>query len=413
MLASALVIAAIELVSPAPDETVSLVPDNQKAVMTKVTLAEREALFAEDAKSGKKLKHGRWRKALPFRVAWRATAGEKGPWEIQIGKRPDLSDARKYLVSANNVDKYTGRATGTDTNDAVSVEVPLVNLEIATKYYWRVVGDLTCGVWGHKRHCKCRGDRGDSSSAVASFVTEDFAPRWIELEGRVDNFRDLGGRIGLDGRRVKQGLVYRSQGLNYNSVDGATAGRNRLTCEDVKLLVDDYGIRTDLDLRSEGEIAGMNGVSPLGKDVRFVWHSSSSYSGIFSESGRKVMASNFRVFLDEANYPILFHCIGGADRTGALAYVLNGVLGVRRQELETDWESTFYPTIPNKAKADSTREDEIKTGLAWNSEMHFERGFSKYGDANSTWNERIVLYLKDCGVTDDEIARFRELMLER
>ena len=116
----------------------------------------------------------------------------------------------------------------------------------------------------------------------------------------------------------------------------------------------------------------------------------------------KTMASNFRLFCDRKNYPIYFHCIGGADRTGTLAYVLNGVLGVSQHEAETDWESTFYPRIP----------DENPDLQFWCRESHFNDGLAKYGDANTSWNERVVLYMKDCGITDEEIARFREIMLE-
>ena len=101
--------------------------------------------------------------------------------------------------------------------------------------------------------------------------------------------------------------------------------------------------------------------------------------------------------------PVAFHCIGGSDRTGALAYVLNGVLGVSRQELETDWESTFYPNIPDQCHPNEPD--------FWCRESHFNDGFSKYGDANTTWNDRIVLYLKDCGITDAEIETFRKIML--
>ncbi len=116
------------------------------------------------------------------------------------------------------------------------------------------------------------------------------------------------------------------------------------------------------------------------------------------------MAKNFRVFLDRRNYPILFHCIGGADRTGALGYVLNGVLGVCRRELETDWESTFYPNIPDQCHPNEPD--------YWCRESHFNVGFSKYGDEKASWNERIVLYLKDCGISDAEIETFRGIMLK-
>lgn len=170
--------------------------------------------------------------------------------------------------------------------------------------------------------------------------------------------------------------------------------------EDVDYLTRTLGIRTDLDLRSKGETADLQ-ESPLGGGVRFVQHPSSCYAGIFTENGKKAMAENFRVFCDRKNYPVYFHCIGGADRTGALAYVLNGVLGVGRHELETDWESTFYPGIP----------DENPDPDHWCRESHFNVGFAKYGDAETAWNDRIVLYLRDCGITDAEIAAFRAIML--
>ena len=82
--------------------------------------------------------------------------------------------------------------------------------------------------------------------------------------------------------------------------------------------------------------------------------------------------------------------------------MLNGVLGVDRHELETDWESTFYPRIP----------DANPDPHFWCRESHFNKGFSKYGKEGDSWNRRIELYLLDCGVTQDEIKAFRSIMLE-
>jgi protein-tyrosine phosphatase len=261
---------------------------------------------------------------------------------------------------------------------------------IGQKYYWKVTG---------------KKDKQDVTSAVSTFTTEDMAPRWIKLEGRVGNTRDLGGWKTVDGRRIKQNMIFRGQGLNDNSENGRQPGRNRLTAADIDWMLNTLHIKTDLDLRSSGETANMT-VSPLGPTVNFIHHSSSAYNGIFKESGKKVMAENFRVFTDIENYPIYFHCIGGADRTGSLAYVLNGILGVDRHDLETDWESTFYPTLPEMRKD--------YTGPSfWCGENHFNDGFSKYGDANTSWNDRIELYLLDCGVTKEEIAKFRSIMLEQ
>ena len=399
--AALLASAALEPVSPVGGQAVQLVPDAQKKVMGLPTLEERLQLFAEDRKNGKAIRHDPyWRKSLPFVLKARATEGEKGPWKVLIGKKSDLSDARVWYVSSAKVDKATGREGETTACEEIALTVPMANLEIATRYYWKIVCRARCG-WGCGPKHGCKACKKVTESPVAEFVTEDCVPRWIEIEGRVKNFRDFGGRIGLDGRRVRQGLVYRGQGLNDNSATGEAQGRNRLTVEDVKYLTGTLGIKTDLDLRGIGETADLV-TSPLGETVKFVLHSSECYRGIFSAHGKKVMAKNFRVFCDRANYPIYFHCIGGADRTGSLAYVMNGVLGVSRQAAETDWESTFYPNIP----------DANKDPNYWCRESHFTNGLAKYGDAETPWNDRVILYLKDCGITDGEIATFREIMLE-
>ena len=373
--------------------------------MNMPTYKERLEFLQWDRANGKKVRHDpNWRKALPVVLEWKATAGEKGPWKILIGKKPDLSDARVWFKAVKETDKATGRESGKDQSQKnEKYEVPYANLEINTTYYWRVCTRGYCG-WGCNPKHGCEACKKVCESEIASFKTEDFAPRWMAIEGRVGNMRDLGGRKTVDGRRVKQGMIYRGQGLNDNSATGEIRGRNRLTAADVEYMTGTLGIKTDLDQRSPGEVADMT-ASPLGPSVKWIHNSSSCYAGIFSEDGKKAMAKNFRVFCDPANYPIYFHCIGGADRAGSLAYTLNGILGVERHLLNTDWESTFYPTLPEMRS-------DYKDHTFWCGEWHFDDGFAKYGDANTSWNKRIELYLLDCGVTMEEIEKFRSIMLE-
>ena len=382
--------AAIVPVSPIDGETVSLVPDAQKKVMDVPTLEERIALFREDREhGGKVIRHDKfWRKAKPVVLTWRVTEGETGPWKVEIGTDPGLEGADiRYVGTKDETLKVDG--------DAISYTMPRANLEIARTYHWRVTG-LGKPAEGQKKGPLVRSD-------LASFATEDRAPRWIEIEGNVKNIRDFGGRHTLDGRRVRQGMVFRGQGLNYNSVTGERQGRNRLTIEDVKYLTRTLGIKTDLDLRSKGETADLD-ESPLGPGVKFVLRSSPAYRSIFNDDGKKTMAANVRVFCDPDNYPIYFHCIAGADRTGSLAYTLLAVLGVDRHEIETDWESTFYPNIPDDLH-------ETEPGY-WCRESHFSEGFAKYGKEGDTWQRRAELYLLDCGITQEEIARLRAILLE-
>jgi len=365
----------IELTMPEKDATVALVPDVQKRVMSRMSMEERRGLLDGDKALRKS---GEWGKSNPVVLKWAHTEKENGPWKIEIGLAADLSDARVWYVGE--------KKQGEDAPSRREMEytVPFANLEIARKYYWRVSG-------------VCLESKDVVLSEISSFYTEDFAPRWIGVEGRVGNIRDLGGRLTHGGRRVKQGMAFRGQGLNDNAV-GERRGRNRLMVEDVDYLTHTLGIRTDLDLRVKSEKADMT-ESPLGPGVAFVQHPSQAYHLIFTDQGKKIMAKNFRIFCDRKNYPIYFHCIGGADRTGTLAYVLNGVLGVDRHDLETDWESTFYSrhqTIP----------------ISWFREEAFNDGFSKYGNEGDSWSRRIELYLLDCGITEKEIAEFRSIMLE-
>ena len=57
---------------------------------------------------------------------------------------------------------------------------------------------------------------GDNVARELPFETETRAPRLLDIPG-IPNARDFGGWRGLDGRRIRQGLVIRSAGLNENA----------------------------------------------------------------------------------------------------------------------------------------------------------------------------------------------------
>ncbi|MBR5388667.1 MAG: tyrosine-protein phosphatase, partial [Clostridia bacterium] len=48
----------------------------------------------------------------------------------------------------------------------------------------------------------------------------------------------------------------------------------------------------------------------------------------------------FYYLTDEKNYPIYVHCNAGADRTGTVAFLINGLLGVSFEDLTRDFELT-------------------------------------------------------------------------
>lgn len=81
-----------------------------------------------------------------------------------------------------------------------------------------------------------------------------------------------------------------------------------------------------------------------------------------------------------------------------------------KEDLERDWESTFYPEIPNVR--DNLTGKKFTDSTDWRSSSHFDEGFAKYAKPGDTLQDRICAYLKACGVTEDEIGKVRDIMLE-
>ena len=227
------------------------------------------------------------------------------------------------------------------------------------------------------RHILAAVVRTGSEGWVWSCVGAPPAPRTALIGTMLKNARDR-----LDSAtRVRKGTVF---------------GRNRPTEQGRAVLLDTIGMRSDIDLRSDRECEGMTG-SPLGPTVTWFHISSSAYAGMQSQVGREAFTAVFRVFLDERNYPIDFHCIAGQDRTGAVAFIVNGLLGVPEEELYRDWESTGY----------------------WNRDASFchARLFDKLVAGFDRWpgetiNQRIEAYVLSLGFTAEDIAHLRELLLE-
>ena len=190
-------------------------------------------------------------------------------------------------------------------------------------------------------------------------------------------------------------LQYRLRYL-YRIYKGRKPGRNRVNGTTLPYLLNELGIKSDIDLRSDGECFGMTG-SPLGPTVTWFHYSSSAYGGMQTDAGRQAFKKVFRVFLDEKNYPIDFHCIAGQDRTGAVAFILNGLLGVSEEDLYLDWEVTGFWNESARFNHESRFN-------------HLIKGFQKL--EGKTLHEKIENYVLSLGFTRADIEKFRSMMLE-
>ena len=224
--------------------------------------------------------------------------------------------------------------------------------------------------------------------------------RWIAVE-KIPNLRDVGGIETKDGCELKRGMLYRSAGWNDNAKTMAgvpesewTKGKNRLTKKGRRQLAK-LGIKTDLDLRTDNECWGMTG-SPLGEDVNWVKISFGSYARFKKQPWtREAVKKVFAVLADESNYPLVFHCIGGADRTGCLALMIHLLCGVDEDEALKDWELTGGYT----ARLNFAHERTIDHFLSYLAEF-----------PGGTGQERMRAFLDACGVPRDQMEAVRKIM---
>jgi len=166
------------------------------------------------------------------------------------------------------------------------------------------------------------------------------------LQG-ASNFRDIGGHTGTDGRRVRHGLVYRSDHL---------AG---LTPDDHRAL-EPLRITHSLDFRGQAERAALPSVLPgaasvnLGIEPTMVVRVKALLAAgqipteaetvalmahTYQSFARNAIPTYARFFqhLIEQPTPVVFHCTAGKDRTGFAAALLLSALGVDRDAVMTDY----------------------------------------------------------------------------
>ena len=207
------------------------------------------------------------------------------------------------------------------------------------------------------------------------------------------NVRDLGG-WSCDGGTVKYGKVIRG-----------CAVLNRP--EDISLLHDFLGIRSELDLRYDSEIQAsieayhMDGYySLLGDDVD-LRHIDGAWYNISASAKMKDML--LYVFdAVEKSSPLYIHCVTGADRTGTLAMILEAILGVSRSDIDKDYELTsFYTGVDTDAHARRRNESE------W---LGLISAFDGY--TGSSLRDRVVNWVETLGISIDRVNAFRARMID-
>jgi protein-tyrosine phosphatase len=254
------------------------------------------------------------------------------------------------------------------------------------------------------------------------------------LFDKLSNFRDAGGLPAESGRRMKRGVLYRSDELS------------RMTKSDLEKF-EALGLKLIIDLRAtkesekkrprlapDSKIRVVN--IPLHEEasqdgerrklLRFVFHKSGDES--FREFSREyyrhiAFERNARtreiitLLSHEENLPALIHCTAGKDRTGFLVAMVQLAAGVSYELVLADYLRTneyFLPPLEklitlarvltlNRASPDRLR-FLLRAHPEILNEVH-QQIIERYGS--------IEAYLRDaCGIGAETLARMRNLLLE-
>ena len=250
-------------------------------------------------------------------------------------------------------------------------------------------------------------------------MINDYLERHYAFEGCF-NFRDIGGYLNQEGKRIKKGIYFR-------------AGRqDRMSDKDLSQL-SDLKIATQIDLRRPDEVleqgkgpleamganyiniavipeGGSDKLSRLVGDTRI---SGKRYLG-YLEFGPTTWLRLFGILANKDNLPVVLHCTAGKDRTGVSTAFLLSILGVSREVIEADYLLTNLDTERQADFIESTvgypegydRETMISVaGVPKDAMKVFLDGLeSKWGSA--------IEYLEKIGVTQEQMDAVRTNFLE-
>lgn len=234
--------------------------------------------------------------------------------------------------------------------------------------------------------------------------------RHIDVEGSW-NVRDLGGYATADGRVTRWGRVIRAGNLDKVTA----AGQQKLV---------DYGVKTIIDLRDLQEVTDYPDVFAASTVVRYQ-HVPIARDGY--NDGYVTLKELYCNYCDgfqpsigtivgaiaESEPGVLFHCFAGKDRTGIIAALLLGAVGVPDDVIAEDYALTreritmlheSWRTWAMQQGQDMERfEHDISAEAATMLET-LRHIHHRYGGVGN--------YLSTCGVTEQQVEKLRDLLIE-
>jgi protein-tyrosine phosphatase len=232
------------------------------------------------------------------------------------------------------------------------------------------------------------------------------------------NFRDVGGLRTSDGRSVRHGVVYRSATPSF------------LDDRQTRVLAEELGVRTRVDLRSSMEIAEAPHTSletipaeHLPLRAGGAWRADHDLT-----DPSEAVAAHYRRYLEHSpesigaivglvaeptHRAVLVHCSAGKDRTGVALAVMLSAVGVADEEIVSDYARTredLTPMLDQLRLLPAYKErlaalpEESLTAEPRSMELFLEGLAKQYGGARG--------YLCEAGVDEALLARLRSALVD-
>ena len=237
------------------------------------------------------------------------------------------------------------------------------------------------------------------------------------------NFRDLGGYAGADGRAVRWRRLFRSDSLH------------RMRPSEVDHLLDELGVVTVVDLRTTAEREHGGPVPAEGRPGVTARHvpmvdelfadperrrdrvppsdMGEGYAAMLRMAGHKV-ATVLGLLAEPTSYPAVFFCAAGKDRTGVLAALVLGLVGVSDDDIVADYALTdeVAPAILRRYDREDPRYEEVWKSLPPEARRAPGRVMASMLAAVRREHGSIEGYAESVGVGRDVVTAMRDCLLE-
>ena len=259
-------------------------------------------------------------------------------------------------------------------------ELELVNLVPGVRYNYQAIGQTN-----------------GSIVANGSFVTTGSVHQ-VYFKEKVRNARDLGGWKTKDGKTVVYRKVYRG-----GRVDGKYC--NNSGKSEIKAV----GIKAELDLREAEDVPSS---SPIDKDFAFC---APGFPGGYRSMMRDYkpgIKTSFEFIVDclRNDKPVYFHCAAGRDRTGTIAIILLGLLGVSEGDISKEYELTYFAPADWSMWTSKDPDHYLHTRTQEGSFVAACEYLWSQSKSNS-FDKCVEAYLLSIGVKQEDIDDFRTMML--